>query len=63
VFDLPKDKELKIEKLSGDLKPGGRLSGRMKGSKKSDGLDYSWDFDFDLRLPGKSAAAGPACGS
>jgi len=63
VFELPQDKELKIEKLSGDLKLGGRLSGRMTGGKKSDGLDYSWDFDFDLRLPDKAAAAGQGCGS
>ena len=62
VFELPKDKELKIEKLSGDLKPGGRLAGRVTGGKKSDGLDYSWQIDFDLRLPEKPASAGPSCG-
>jgi hypothetical protein len=62
VFELPKDKELKIEKLSGDLRPGGRLAGRVTGGKKSDGLDYSWQIDFDLRLPEKPAAAGPSCG-
>ena len=62
VFELPTDKELKIEKLSGDLRPGGRLAGRVTGGKKSDGLDYSWRIDFDLRLPEKPASAGPSCG-
>jgi hypothetical protein len=61
VFELPKDKELKIEKLSGDLRPAGKLAGRVAGAKKSDGLDYSWQIDFDVRLPEKSASAGPSC--
>jgi hypothetical protein len=63
VFDLPKDKELKIEKLSGDLKLGGRLAGRVTGGKMSDQLKYSWQIDFDLPLPEKAAGAGPGCGS
>ncbi|HTD52907.1 MAG TPA: hypothetical protein VK780_07775, partial [Thermoanaerobaculia bacterium] len=63
VFELPKDKELKIEKLSGDLKPGGRLAGRVTGGKISDQLKYSWQIDFDLPLPDKAASAGPGCGS
>jgi hypothetical protein len=63
VFDLPADKELKIEKLSGTLKLGGRLAGKITGAKKSDDLDYSWDIVFDVALPAKAAAAGPSCGS
>jgi len=62
VFDLPADKGLTIQKLSGNLKLGGRLAGKITGSKKSDGLDYSWDIVFDLALPAKAAAAGPSCG-
>jgi hypothetical protein len=63
VFDLPKDKDiLKIEKLSGELKPGGRLTGRIIGGKLSDGLKYSWEADFDFHLPAKSAFGGLGCG-
>jgi hypothetical protein len=62
VFDLPADKGLKIQKLSGSLKLGGRLAGKITGGKKSDDLDYSWDIVFDLALPAKAAAAGPSCG-
>ena len=62
VFELPKDAELKIEKLSGTLQPGGRITGRIAGEKTSDGLKYSWQADFDLALPATNAAAGPGCG-
>lgn len=61
VADLPKDKWLKIEKISGELKPGGRLAGRITGAQKSDG-EYSFQADFDVALPEKDAAAGPGCG-
>ena len=63
VLQLPKDKELKVEKLSGDLKLGGRLAGRVTGGKTSDGLPYSWEIEFDLPLPAKSAASGVSCGA
>jgi hypothetical protein len=63
VFELPRDKEFKIEKLSGDLKLGGSLAGRVTGGKLSDQLKYSWQIDFDLPLPEKAAGAGPGCGS
>ncbi len=63
VFDLPKDKEsFKIEKLSGNLKLGGRLAGKISGARTADEKPYSWDIDFDVALPAKAAAAGPACG-
>ncbi|MEP6470817.1 MAG: hypothetical protein ABJC28_02295 [Acidobacteriota bacterium] len=64
VFHLPADHaNLKIGKLSGDLKSGGRLSGRITGAKKEGERPYSWDVDFDVALPAKGAAAGPSCGS
>lgn len=63
VFSLPRDRaNLKIEKLSGELKAGGRLSGKITGSKKEGERSYSWDVDFDVALPEKGAAAGPGCG-
>ena len=63
VFELPAHKaNLKIEKLSGDLKAGGRLAGKITGAKTVDQVPYSWDVDFDLALPAKGAAAGPGCG-
>lgn len=64
VFDLPKDKDIvKIEKLAGDLKLGGKLAGRITGGKTSDGLKYSWEADFDMKLPAKAAFGGQGCGN
>ena len=63
VFALPKDKELKIEKLDGTLAAGGRISGRFTGGTTSDLLKYSWQVDFDLAVPEKEAAAGAGCSS
>src|SRR5262245_6398485 len=63
LFDPGKTPDLKIEKLSGELKPGGRLVGKMKVNTKLDrGQAYSWDADFDVTFPAKLAAAGPGCG-
>jgi hypothetical protein len=59
---LPGDRaNLKIEKLSGELKAGGRLVGKLTGGKKEGERPYSWDVDFDVALPEKGAAAGPGC--
>ncbi len=59
----PGDKGIKIEKMSGELKPGGRLAGRITVSAKLDqGQPYSWETDFDLALPARTAAAGLSCG-
>jgi hypothetical protein len=64
VFELPKDKDtLKIEKLTGAIAPGGKLSGRITGGKLSDGLKYSWEADFQFTLPAKPAFGGVGCGS
>jgi hypothetical protein len=54
---------IQVEKVSGELKPGGRLTGRITGGKLSDGLKYSWEADFNLHLPAKSAFGGVSCGS
>jgi TPR repeat protein len=56
VVEAPKD--FKVEKMTGDLKPGGTLSGRIVGN-----LDKTaFTFDFELNLPTKEAAAGMSCG-
>jgi hypothetical protein len=49
--------DFKVEKLAGELKPGGVLAGRITGHKGK----TSFTLDFDLRLPQKDAAAGMTC--
>ena len=64
LFKAATAKDLKIEKLTGELKPGGKFAGKMKVDTKLDrGQPYSWDLDFDVTLPAKNAAAGMGCGS
>jgi hypothetical protein len=59
----PGDKALKIEKLSGDMKSGGRLAGRITVKKTLDqGQAYAFEADFDVTLPQRAAAAGLSCG-
>ena len=55
VVEAPKD--FKVEKLAGDLKPGGVLTGHIVGSRDK----TSWNLDFDVALPAKDAAAGMSC--
>jgi hypothetical protein len=61
-FDVPADADLKVEKLSGTLTPGGRLTGRFIGARTSNEQKYTWDIDFDLAVPAKAAASGVGCG-
>ena len=62
VLNASKDKDLKIEKLSGNLTQSGRLSGRISAKKTMDqGQVYTWDAEFDLELPARAAAAGMGC--
>jgi len=58
VSDPSKAQEVTAEKMQGDLRPGGKLSGRMTGNGSSWGTSYSWLADFDLRLPEESSTAG-----
>ena len=55
VVEAPKD--FKVEKMTGDLKPGGTLSGKIVGNLGK----TSFSFDFELNLPAKEAAAGMGC--
>jgi hypothetical protein len=50
--------ELKIEKLSGEVKPGGALAGHLAGTRGK----TTFTLDFDLALPARNAAAGMNCG-
>ena len=56
VIESPKD--FKVEKMTGDIKPGGTLSGKIVGSRDT----TAFTFDFELNLPAKDAAAGLTCG-
>jgi uncharacterized protein len=54
-IEAPRD--FKVEKMTGEVKAGGTLSGKIAGS-----LDKtSFTFDFDVNLPAKEAAAGMTC--
>jgi TPR repeat protein len=56
VVQAPTD--FKVERMTGDVKPGAPLSGRIAG--KLDKTTFT--FDFDVNLPTKDAAAGLTCG-
>ncbi|MCC6193982.1 MAG: sel1 repeat family protein [Burkholderiales bacterium] len=55
VLDAGKD--YKVERLAGEVKPGGNLSGRITGSRGK----TSFALEFDVTLPAKEAAAGMSC--
>jgi hypothetical protein len=56
VVEAPRD--FKVEKMTGEVKPGSVLSGKIAG--KLDKTTFT--FDFELNLPAKDAAAGMSCG-
>jgi len=55
VVEAPKD--LKVEKLSGEVKPGGSIAGKLSGSSG----ETKFNFDFDVKLPAKESFAGMGC--
>jgi len=55
VVEAPKD--FKVEKMTGDIKPGGTLSGKIVGNLGK----TAFTFDFELNLPAREAAAGMGC--
>lgn len=55
-------KEFKVDRIAGEVKAGGKLAGRITGSRTSDGRPYAWDLTFDLTLPANEAASGVTCG-
>jgi len=56
VVEAPKD--FKVEKMTGEIRPGALLSGRIVGKHGRS----VWTLDFDVTLPAKDAAAGMSCG-
>jgi len=56
VVESPKD--FKVEKMTGEVKPGSMLSGKIVGARGKS----TWNLEFDVRLPLKDAAAGMGCG-
>jgi hypothetical protein len=61
VLEPATDKQIKVERLAGELKKGGNLNGKITGSIAGQKLLFSWDLEFDLSLPKSAAGAGPAC--
>jgi hypothetical protein len=55
VVEAPKD--FKVEKISGEVIPGGALSGRIVGSAGK----TTFNLDFNVTLPAKEASAGIGC--
>ena len=51
-------KDLKVEKMTGEIKPGGTLTGKIVGSRGK----TTWNLDFDVKVPAKEASAGMSCG-
>ncbi len=56
LLEAPKD--FRVERLSGDVNPGGALSGKITGKRDN----TSFTLEFDVTLPAKDAAAGMGCG-
>jgi len=53
-------KDFKLESLTGEVKPGGALAGRIVGKWHK----TTWDLTFDLKLPATTdAAQGMDCGA
>jgi hypothetical protein len=61
VFEPAKDKQIKFEALTGELKKGSKLSGKVTGAIAGAKPAFNWDLDFDLVLPERVAGAGPGC--
>jgi len=51
-------KDFKVQNLTGEVRPGGALSGRIVGKWRK----TTWDLTFDLKLPATDAAQGMDCG-
>ena len=61
VLDPAKDKQIRIERLAGDLKKGGAFSGKITGAAADAKSPFNWDLEFDFVLPQNGAASGSGC--
>lgn len=61
TFDSASDKQIKFDALAGELKKGGKLSGKITGAIAGQKPPFNWDLQFDLVLPQRAAGAGPGC--
>ena len=61
VLEPKTDKQIKVERLSGDLKKGGKLTGKITGAIAKSPKPFNWDLEFDVTLPQNAAGAGPGC--
>ena len=61
VLEPATDKQIKFETLTGELKKGGKLSGKVTGAIAGHKPAFNWDLQFDLVLPQRAAGAGPGC--
>ncbi len=55
---LNSPQDFKVEKMFGDIKPGGVLAGKIVGNVAK----TSFTLEFSVTLPAKDAAAGLSCG-
>jgi len=58
-WNVKSPKDFKVEKLSGEVKPGGELSGKIVGKWRK----TTWDLNFNVKLPATDAAQGMECGT
>jgi hypothetical protein len=56
VLEAPQD--IKVQKMSGEVKPGGVLTGKITGGRSK----TAFNLEFSVTLPAKDAAAGLTCG-
>jgi len=61
VLEPKTDKQIKVERLTGELKKSGKLAGKITGAIAKSAKPFSWDLQFDLTLPQTAAGAGPGC--
>jgi hypothetical protein len=61
VLEPATDKQIRIESLSGELKRGGKLSGRITGAIAGTKPAFNWNLQFEVMLPQRTAGAGPGC--